>query len=1234
MLPTNPPAGRDASSPTRLAVAAALAAAALGLSACAPAPPGREALARQYLRLDELTPPATQPTSAPAEALPAETQRLVIDAERRISRGDFQGAVGVLRDAAAQAGEAGRIAKDLGLAYLGLGDRTQALDCLRQAEQTAGDDVLLQMLLGQLEASAGRTDEALLCLRRALRCTGATLEDGLTAEVMLSLADLLAQAGYLTAAEDCYAQLDEAVGRYARNYMARPRLRALVVRPSRLLVRRGQLLSDLDRGDEARRLLRQAYARDRTDMQAAGLLLGAHLDAKDFAAAEALLLDLAAEPTAQAQLPEFATRLCQAAKDPGLPARLWRSARQSAVDVGALAVALAKAAHQLQADAEAREILHVALETRPNDVAVGCYVAEERARVGDAPAAVRQLAMLLSANDEAAGPAVALLEDLTGEGLLPEGLEDRIARDAAAETSNLKGTLHYLAGQLANLRDRAALAAEQYQASITDDGHFLPAYEAAAELHLESGRFDQVDWLVARLNRLAESDPRVRYYASYLAGKGHLAQGHLAAAAQALEASTEQYDGFPPALELLAKAYRRLGRADRAMQTLEDLVRLEPDNESAYRQLFDLCVALGRADQARSVTVQFLRACPDSRAGQAMLVELLVLSGKAEEGTRVLGELQRQAGDDPAVRLLSVRLAAGSATGVIRRQQFDDWLAELGEVLLEQADSLPARRLLAELLARTGQHTQAAAVLGELYAEDPGLPELAKGYVAELIQSGDRASAQAVLEANPVLQRDFQARQMLVGLLVEQERFAQAAEYLRRWLEASSDPTFQDFCRLQLLGLYEKLRDVPAAQRLIDQLLAASPRREAQVRLQATRVRLLCLAGEVDQAVELIRTWTREDDDQALKLALAGAMAEAGCYEQAQRLLDRWIRRSDGEQQEVLAERKMLFFLRAGQPETVLRYAEAWIARREGALAPRQIAVVALTEAGQPQRALEVVDGWLAHLDSVRPAAASAPSPERWREIATSLAETVGQLAQAGPKLGALPIAQAPTAEELAETRSWCHEVAVHLLLMTGQPRRALERVSRCVQSDPDNAKLLSLQSSVLSELGRDDESLAVLEQAYALASEDDGICNNLGYVYADRGIHLPQAEALVRKALSLRGQERDFLDSLGWVLYKRGRLSAAGLVFERLLEEGKAVWPNCAISYDHGGDVFYRLGWTERAAELWAQAIAHARREASPGRETRRILAEAPGKVQAARTGLVPAVAPLGEGVEDELQP
>src|SRR5262249_2290785 len=94
-------------------------------------------------------------------------------------------------------------------------------------------------------------------------------------------------------------------------------------------------------------------------------------------------------------------------------------------------------------------------------------------------------------------------------------------------------------------------------------------------------------------------------------------------------------------------------------------------------------------------------------------------------------------------------------------------------------------------------------------------------------------------------------------------------------------------------------------------------------------------------------------------------------------------------------------------------------------------------------------------------------------------------------------------------------------------------------------------------------------------------------------------AERLIRKALDLDREQRRggtalglegeednaaFLDSLGWVLFRRGRLEDARRELERAAslpggEDDPVVW-------DRLGDVCQRLGRTDRAAAAWKKAL------------------------------------------------
>jgi tetratricopeptide (TPR) repeat protein len=117
---------------------------------------------------------------------------------------------------------------------------------------------------------------------------------------------------------------------------------------------------------------------------------------------------------------------------------------------------------------------------------------------------------------------------------------------------------------------------------------------------------------------------------------------------------------------------------------------------------------------------------------------------------------------------------------------------------------------------------------------------------------------------------------------------------------------------------------------------------------------------------------------------------------------------------------------------------------------------------------------------------------------------------------------------------------------------------------------------------------------------QDATACNDLGYLWADQGKNLEEAEKLIRKALELdraakakrRGAgespeaERDhaaYVDSLAWVLFKRGRLLEARELLERAakLPDGKDP-----VIWDHLGEVQLKLGRPDLALQAWDEAV------------------------------------------------
>ena len=230
-----------------------------------------------------------------------------------------------------------------------------------------------------------------------------------------------------------------------------------------------------------------------------------------------------------------------------------------------------------------------------------------------------------------------------------------------------------------------------------------------------------------------------------------------------------------------------------------------------------------------------------------------------------------------------------------------------------------------------------------------------------------------------------------------------------------------------------------------------------------------------------------------------------------------------------------------------------------------------------------------------------------------------------------LPATAPAVAESRAKMIVQVKGTIVSILMMSEQNAKAIAKAREFAKAEPKNPKLLNLVYSALMNADKELEAVAVLKKVYELDPTDPWTNNNLGYYWADKGINLPKAEAMIRLALGSHASSVAMTDSLGWVLYKQGRLKDAKLVLDRLIESKKELH---AVIFDHAGDVYWRLGDKERGLELWGKAIETAKSRDKPGSDDRKVLAGTPKKIAAAQAGKAPKIAPLGEGVKEPAKP
>lgn len=194
------------------------------------------------------------------------------------------------------------------------------------------------------------------------------------------------------------------------------------------------------------------------------------------------------------------------------------------------------------------------------------------------------------------------------------------------------------------------------------------------------------------------------------------------------------------------------------------------------------------------------------------------------------------------------------------------------------------------------------------------------------------------------------------------------------------------------------------------------------------------------------------------------------------------------------------------------------------------------------------------------------------------------------------------------------HVRAAQLLAQQDQLDEAREQLEIARSGTVDDSRLVIAEAQLFRQQNRHAEAYAVLQSALAEQADDPELLyetalaaekvndvakmeqhlrrlielkpgeamayNALGYSLAERNVRLPEAAALIDKALSIAPDDAFILDSKGWVLFRQGKLDEA----LTLLKKAYAIRPDPEIAA-HTGEVLWQLGRRDEALKIWREA-------------------------------------------------
>ena len=118
---------------------------------------------------------------------------------------------------------------------------------------------------------------------------------------------------------------------------------------------------------------------------------------------------------------------------------------------------------------------------------------------------------------------------------------------------------------------------------------------------------------------------------------------------------------------------------------------------------------------------------------------------------------------------------------------------------------------------------------------------------------------------------------------------------------------------------------------------------------------------------------------------------------------------------------------------------------------------------------------------------------------------------------------------------------------------------------------------------GNFEQGVEYLERLLDEFPSHPGALNDLGYLWAERSLHLQRAKRMIEQAVAAEPENRAYLDSLGWVEYRLENYEAAQQALEKALH-GEA--DPAGEMLEHLGDVYLKLNELDKAKAHWQRAL------------------------------------------------
>jgi tetratricopeptide (TPR) repeat protein len=722
-------------------------------------------------------------------------------------------------------------------------------------------------------------------------------------------------------------------------------------------------------------------------------------------------------------------------------------------------------------------------------------------------------------------------------------------------------------------KGREFFAAANYPKARVEFQNALQIAPTDAEARYENGLVDE------KLGKIREAaqfyQATIDVAPDFIGARAHLARiillsGDVARALDLVKPGLEKHSDDVDLLVVRAVGRWRDKDADGAMSDAQRAVALDPKNEDAVSALAGLYTSSGANDKAQALLESSIQKIPDSVDLRLVLAQLYTQEKRSADAEGVLVKLIELRPQDAShrVRLAQFYARANETDAAERtlRQGVRDLPAERELKLslvnfLEQRRGRDAAELELQTMIRAApEDSELKFALARFYLQGK---EPAK---AEVIYKG-------VISSDRLGPAGLSARDQLAALRLDEKDVSGALALTNEVLAKSP----RDDEALLIRGTVALSRQDPRSA--IADLRAVLRDQPNAIGVLRTLARAHLANGEPAVAEETMRHAAEANPDNLpLQLDFAELLVQLGKHDQAKSIIAGVVRKKPDSADALNAQFRLavethdLTTAKSAadavvtlRPKAAIGYMYQGMLAESDDHAEEALRLYGTAADLEPDTAepLEAVVRILANTNRL-PQAMKRLDDVSARFTDSSLALVIK--AELLVRTGKPADAFAPLDTAIARTPKWWRPYRDLAMAQLGakQDLSVAMATLRRGETQADGAQELRVDlARLLEKTGKPDEAIREYDQVLAADAQSEVAANNLAMLlatYRKDQASLDRARDLAARFSN--SQNLAYLDTYGWVLYKRGDVAGSVPVFEHILQKE----PNAAVARYHLG--------------------------------------------------------------------